>query len=154
MYFPQCGQAPVGQNRHVESVTIVCGSCGNPLTNALSQLDVIPEPRRAQPEDERFLPTIPGGSWARDPDPIGWRGQLPTSTLGRLVINPVDAIGVISSDDPMRNSGCCGHDGLDGPNLLCGGCRKEVATLRDDCWSLLELRFEPSAVQIGPPLSL
>lgn len=138
----------------MESVTIVCGSCGNPLTSALSQLDPIPEPRRAQPEDERFLPTIPEGAWARDPDPIGWRDQLPTSSLGCLVINPVDAIGVLSSDDPMRNSGCCGHDGLDGPNLLCCGCRKEVATLRDDCWSLLEVRFEPSAVQIGPPRSL
>lgn len=135
-------------------MTIVCGSCGNPLTHALSQLDVIPEPRRAQPEDERFQPTIPEGSWAIDPEPIAWQGQLPTSTLGSLVINPADAIGVLSSDDPTRNSGCCGHDGLDGPNLLCGGCRYEVATLRDDCWSLLEVRFEPSAVQIRPSHSL
>lgn len=138
----------------MESVTIVCGSCGNTLSRALSQLDVIPNPRRAQPEDERFLPTIPEGAWARDPEPIGWQGQLPTSTLGCLVINPADAIGLLSSDDPVRNSGCCGHDGLDGPNLLCRSCRNEVATLRDDCWSLLEVRFEPSAVQIGPSHSL
>jgi len=144
----------LGQNGGVESVIIVCGSCGHTLTIALRQLDVIPKPQRAQPEDERYLPTIPDGAWASDPDPIGWRDELPTSTLGCLVINPEDAIGVLSSDDPMRNSGFCGHDGLDGPNLLCGGCRSEVATLRDDCWTRLEVRFEPSAVAIGASRSL
>lgn len=129
---------------------MVCGSCGNTLTNALSQLDEMPSPTHAQPGDERYLPTIPIGAWATDPDPIGWRQGLPTSTLGCPVINPADAIGVLPSEDPLRNSGCCGHDGLDGPNLLCRGCRSEVATLRNDCWTVLEVRFEPAAVVIRP----
>ena len=61
--LPRCDRALLGQNRDVESVIIVCGSCGHTLTRALSQLDVIPEPRRARPEEERFLPTIPEGAW-------------------------------------------------------------------------------------------
>jgi hypothetical protein len=138
------------QNRDVESVIVVCGLCGNVLTNAVRQLDQMPAPTRAGHEDERYLPTIPVGAWAADPEPIGRRDGRPTSTLGCLVINPADAIGVLSSGDPRRNSGCCGHDGLDGPNLLCRGCRSEVATLRDDCWSEVEIRFEPAAVAIRP----
>lgn len=143
-------RALLGQNRDVRSVIMVCVSCGKTLTNALRQLEEMPRPTHAQPEDERYLPTIPLGAWASDPDPIGWRDGLPTSTPGCLVINPADAIGVLSSEDPLRNSGCCGHDGLDGPNLLCRGCSSEVATLRDDCWSVSEVRFEPAAVAIRP----
>lgn len=137
-----------GRITTVTLVIMVCGSCGNTLTNALSQLDEMPSPTHTQPGDERYLPTIPIGAWATDPDPIGWRQGLPTSTLGCPVINPADAIGVLPSEDPLRNSGCCGHDGLDGPNLLCRGCRSEVATLRNDCWTVLEVRFEPAAVVI------
>ncbi len=37
--------------------------------------------------------------------------------------------------DPAKLNGCCGLDGCDGPNLLCGNCGAEVATLRTDCWT-------------------
>jgi hypothetical protein len=127
------------------ATVITCTSCGVVLTRPLERLPAMPEPTQASPWDVGYLPTVREGAWAVDPDPVAWRGDVPTSTRGCFVVNPADAVGTMPSDDPTRNNGCCRHDGLDGPNLLCSGCRREVATLRDDCWSPVEVRFEPAA---------
>lgn len=129
---------------------ITCRSCRRPLTRPVRRAPELPTPVPASPEDTGHLPTVAVGAWAVDPGPVGWDGDVPTSTLGCLVTNPSDALPLVASPDPVRNSGCCGHDGLDGPNLLCPGCGREVATLRDDCWSRVEVRFEPGAVVVVP----
>jgi hypothetical protein len=94
-----------------------------------------------------FRPTMEPGTSARDPDPIqrDSSGRAITSE-GCPIVNADDLRALAPSPDPRRNSGCCGHDGLDGPNLLCPKCGQEVATLRDDCWSFVEVRLEPMAV--------
>ncbi len=97
-----------------------------------------------------YEPTLPVGTWAVDPGPVAWRQDGPISQPGLSRDQPRRRLELEPHPEPSRNSGCCGHDGLDGPNRLCPSCHAEVATLRDDCWSLVELRFEPSAVDAIP----
>lgn len=49
-------------------------------------------------------------------------------------INLADARHLRHTDDSRRLNGCCGLDGLDGPNLVCETCGEAVATERSDCW--------------------
>lgn len=127
-----------------------CKSCGQPLSNPLRQLSEMPVPQLAEPDGIRHLPTIPVGACAVDPNPAFWQDGIAATTTDCLVINPADSVGVVSTEDPHRNSGCCGHDGLGGPNLLCQGCQGEVATLLDDCWTAVEVRFEPDSATVEP----
>lgn len=94
-------------------------------------------------------PTMTPGTWAVDPKArlIASDGT-PSGTAGCFVLHPDDAVGLEPHPDGLRNSGCCGHDGLDGPNRRCASCHHEVATLCDDCWTTVEIRFEPSAVDV------
>jgi hypothetical protein len=43
------------------------------------------------------------------------------------------------------NSGCCGSDGMDGPNRACI-CGAFVATQWNDCWTQAEICFDPEVV--------
>jgi len=52
---------------------------------------------------------------------------------GRFVVNLADLVGTRPSPDGRRLSGCCGRDGLDGPNLVCVNGH-EVGTEKSDCW--------------------
>lgn len=139
----------------MESVVIACKACGERLTASVAQIDPIPAPRHIDddPDASGYQPTLPVGRWAIDPEPVsrlGERDGPPASTLGCLVINPFDALPLLPHPDRRRSSGCCGHDGLDGPNLLCPKCKAAVATLRDDCWTMVETRFEPEFVTLIP----
>jgi hypothetical protein len=136
----------------VKSV-VACTACGELLSAPLVQIDPIPAPQRLHydPDTYGYKPTVPVGRWAIDPEPVSRRGDIsgpPTNTLGCLVINPADALPLLPHSDGRRSGGCCGHDGLDGPNLLCPNCRVAVATLRDDCWTPVETRFEPHLVTL------
>ncbi len=53
---------------------------------------------------------------------------------GQWVINAKDNLSMQLTQDSKRLSGCCDVSGCDGPNLVCGACRTEVATARYDCW--------------------
>jgi hypothetical protein len=103
----------------------------------------LPEPYGPGNPDGRAVPV---GTWAVDPEPVGRIRGAATGSLGCLVTNPADGMDLEPHPDDLRNAGCCAHDGCDGPNRLCPSCHAEVATLRDDCWTPVELRFEPSAV--------
>jgi hypothetical protein len=66
---------------------------------------------------------------------------------GGIVINPADVLeGVLVSVG--QDSGCCGSDGLDGPNRACL-CSRIVGTARTDCWTSSEIHFLPGAVRLG-----
>jgi len=132
----------------VGTVVVVCQGCGAPLTGSLMELSALPV--LEQHEDGiGFEPTIPRGRLAVDPEPVArCEDGTPTSALGCLVVNPQDVLALEEHPDSLRNSGCCGHDGLEGPNRLCPRCGSEVATLRDDCWTPVDLRFEPQAVAL------
>ncbi|MFN7128826.1 MAG: hypothetical protein ACK4OJ_07145 [Brevundimonas sp.] len=61
-----------------------------------------------------------------------------------VIANPDDIVG-----DSLRSTGsdngCCGSDGLDGPNRACI-CGEVVATERSDCWTAAEVAFLIQAV--------
>jgi hypothetical protein len=50
---------------------------------------------------------------------------------GQVIVNLRDLIG--TKHHPTRLNGCCGLDGLDGPNLLCANGH-EIGTEKSDCW--------------------
>lgn len=105
----------------------------------------MPVPQSSASETDEA--TVPTAHFAVDPNPVAVGADgTPLSTLNCIVINPRDGRDMEPHPDPWRNNGCCARAGLDGPNLRCPNCHAEVATVRDDCWSVVELRFEPAAV--------
>jgi len=128
---------------------IACLACGAVLSRPARQLSELPEREYVDEDQVSMRPTLVAGTWAIDPAPrfIASDGRA-ASTEGCLVMHPDDATGLEPHPDPRRNSGCCGHDGLDGPNRRCASCHNDVATLSDDCWTAVELRFEPASVQV------
>lgn len=61
-----------------------------------------------------------------------------------IIANPLDIIeGRLKSTG--FDNGCCGSDGLDGPNRACV-CGSVVATERNDCWTPAEVAFIASSV--------
>jgi hypothetical protein len=55
------------------------------------------------------------------------------STLGNVLVNLADLVGTNCHPDARRLAGCCGLDGLDGPNLVCANGH-EIGTEKSDCW--------------------
>ena len=52
---------------------------------------------------------------------------------GDVVVNLADLVGTKHHQDYRRRNGCCGLDGMDGPNLVCPNGH-EVGTEKSDCW--------------------
>lgn len=130
---------------------IACRACGAVLTLPARQLNALPEPQYADADQVSMRPTLEPATWAVDPVPrLVASDGTSASTAGCLVVHPGDTIGLEPHPDRVRSSGCCGHDGLDGPNRRCASCHNDVATLSDDCWTTVELRFEPAAVEVLP----
>jgi len=159
-----CGRTGRGRSRHSSGRTpspmgdtgemalmIRCRDCGGTLTPALTPLDEMPAPIQLE-DGVGYEPTVPTGYMAVDPDPVSnyqHGGAAERGTSGCIVVNPADARLLVGHPDLRRSNGCCGHDGLDGPNRTCPSCGAEVATLRDDCWSRVEVRFEPHRVHLS-----
>lgn len=71
-------------------------------------------------------PAIPEGFFARI-NSDDWAAS------GTVVVNLHDLVGTNHHPDFRRRNGCCGLDGLDGPNLVCPNGH-EVGTEKSDCW--------------------
>lgn len=124
-----------------------CVVCNRALTRPMAQLPTLPVPK--QLDEFSYEPTLSVGTWALDSEPrLRTVDGEPASTPGCLVTNPQDAPDLPRHPEARRNGGCCGHDGCDGPNRIYPGCGAAVATLSNDCWTLVELRFEPDAVRV------
>lgn len=67
---------------------------------------------------------------------------------GVFILTPDDVSGVVRHPDRGRRNGCCGLDGLDGPNLVRSACGAEVATQQSDCWSQQLIALIPDAVTV------
>lgn len=129
--------------------TVVCRRCGNPLTGALTPGTADDLTRDAQDRE----PTVAAGLLVRDPAPVTvWVsvGRAPATEredapAGCLVVHPDTTRGL----RPARpDNGCCGSDGCDGPNRACTGCGARIGIARTDCWTALEMRFFPDAVDL------
>ena len=70
--------------------------------------------------------------------------------VGGYVVNVDDVVNTRLTEDSKRLNGCCGLDGLDGPNLLCERCGAEVAVKKTDCWMPHCIIFEPDATKMVP----
>lgn len=124
------------------AVRFACAGCGQALTGVLRAVD-LPVPTGERSWDAP-TPLLAAGTFAVDTDADTTDGAGRT-TPGPVVLHPDDLRGVVPHPDRGRSSGCCGHDGLDGPDRVCGGCGTEVATLRDDCWvGWSTVRLEPA----------
>lgn len=122
------------------AVRFACRGCGLALTGVLREVD-LPVPTGERSWDSP-TPLLAAGTYALDADTGDGQTVAPV-----VVLHPDDLSGVVPHPDRGRSSGCCGHDGLDGPNRVCGGCGTEVATLRDDCWvGWSSVRLEPAGV--------
>jgi len=56
-----------------------------------------------------------------------------TDSDGCPLVNLDDLCGTSHHPDVSRHNGCCGRDGLDGPNLVCA-MGHEIGTEKSDCW--------------------
>jgi len=66
---------------------------------------------------------------------------------GAYIAHIDDVIHTHLTADNRRLNGCCGLDGLDGPNLQCDGCGNYVAVKMTDCWESHCIVFEESATE-------
>lgn len=128
---------------------LACKTCGSSLTQdgqwgALADRDPNPgdeEPTVAMglfvPVDEQRNPV-----WIRDK---GW-GEVLVSPSGAIAVHPamIRPGALVPSG---VNGGCCGSDGLFGPNRSCT-CGKVVATEWSDCWTHAEVLFLSDATTV------
>ena len=92
---------------------------------------VITRPLKSLPNDQLICldegkPAIPEGFFAKI-NSDDW------AVSGTVVVNLHDLVGTNHQPDFRRRNGCCGLDGLDGPNLVCPSGH-EVGTEKSDCW--------------------
>lgn len=95
---------------------LACTHCGQRITALITEQDAPPADRDA-----------PGQAFMT-------KGTYVPSWNHGFVLHRDDVTGTDRHPDPHRLNGCCGLDGLDGPNLVCSGCRTEIGTEESDCW--------------------
>jgi hypothetical protein len=114
----------------------VCVRCGRRLTAAVAEVPLPPPAVEEESSTERFLPArMTAGTYAVN------------AQTGGFVFHPDDITGTDLHPDPRRRNGCCGLDGLDGPNLVCAGCGAEIATKQSDCWSQQQVTLPAAAAR-------
>jgi len=124
-----------------------CRQCHTVLTGGVQYTAWSPLPRIRGREHHSLGPsTVVAGGFSIDPEPFRFRDV----THETVVINPSDGARLQRHADSARLHGCCGLDGLDGPNLLCQGCEEEVGVEISDCWTEHDVRLIRSAVVAEP----
>ncbi|MFI7431616.1 hypothetical protein ACIBPB_32025 [Micromonospora sp. NPDC049836] len=134
-----------------------CVRCATVLTNDLDEVQFAALPDPVSPSDlqpgETCPAWVPSGKFAVDVDPFG-PPYVPSETeryvvsagpRNTVLIGPEDLLVRRLHADYGRRNGCCGLDGVDGPNLVCD-CGAEVATESSDCWTAQVVRLQPDAV--------
>lgn len=116
---------------------IVCVRCGKRLTAEIAETP-LPAPVTEETRGSRqFLPArMTSGTYAVGPEMNGF------------VLNPDDVKSTDLHPDLHRQAGCCGLDGLHGPNLICARCGAEVGTKESDCWTQQQVVMLPEAVKL------
>ncbi|MFF9178656.1 hypothetical protein [Streptomyces sp. NPDC014793] len=111
-----------------------CSACQQRISPDLREVPMPPPVTEGAPGHRFVPPLMPRGAYAVSPH------------TGVFVLNPADISKVARHPDRGRLNGCCGLDGLDGPNLVCDACGTEVATQQSDCWSQQLIALVPDAV--------
>jgi hypothetical protein len=89
-------------------VIVCCRACGRSLT---AELEEVASPRVQNETDGQDH--IPLGAFCVSD------GSFFTGSDGQIIVNVDVAEGLVKHSDAKRWTGCCGSDGLNGPNLLC-----------------------------------
>ena len=131
------------------SVEIICRSCGRHLTGPC-QWGI--EGNYDHTCVDR-MPAVPKGLLIRLSVEDAVDATLANGTVERKVYSEAGAVAA-NPEDIIKDgldragidNGCCGSDGIDGPNRACV-CGSMVATQWSDCWTQAEVRFLPQAVR-------
>jgi hypothetical protein len=105
-----------------EGVVFKCPICSIAFTRPLLPLSVDEQIRLEEGKD-----AVPEGRFGTS------SGDYWGALEGCVIVNINDLIGTKPHPDASRLNGCCGLDGLDGPNLVCENGH-EIATAMTDCW--------------------
>jgi hypothetical protein len=116
--------------------TFACRRCGTRLTAEVVRIPLPARITEEPPGGDAFLPPL-----------IPRAACTPAAERDEILLNPDDIVGIEPHPDLGRRNGCCGLDGLDGPNLICAGCGAEVATKQVDCWTQPLVTLLASAVR-------
>ncbi|MGC4811259.1 hypothetical protein ACLQ29_12120 [Micromonospora sp. DT228] len=135
-----------------------CLRCGTALTDDLHEVQFAELPDPVSPYElepgEACPAWVSAGRFAVDPHPFGppyvaidtdGRNLVSAGPRNTIMINPAGLLVRHLHPDRGRRNGCCGLDGTDGPNLVCG-CGAEIATESSDCWTPQVIRLQPHAV--------
>lgn len=137
-----------------DSAPVKCAGCGAALTVPLAG----GEAGLLQKDAQNRQPVVPQGFAVVDPALStyirivrgGPREEVERCPAKNLVVNPLDLIpdAVVVTG---RAVGCCGLDGMEGPNQACAACGQILGTAMTDCWTAAEVRFLPDAVTRESP---
>jgi hypothetical protein len=131
---------------------LFCNACGAQLTEPLTIVSD-KDPSIEAPRFEAGLTLAARGTAYASSEPIvRSRGDTPANLQfsPQHWIDPDDLTDRVSETRKRgRLNGCCGFDGLDGPNQVCR-CGAEVGTLQSDCWTPLVFIPEPEATSWRP----
>src|SRR5262245_47757162 len=116
---------------------ISCKKCGQRLSNDVA---IAADGVRSETDGSDYIPL--GLAYLED-------GDFWPKHRGSWCLNSRDATNLVRTSNPGRLNGCCDLDGLDGPNMVCTGCGKEVATAKLDCWMPHAVIFEPGYVNVA-----
>ena len=112
-----------------------CVACNVTLTVPLSELDA-----RSLLSNTDGVDYLPRGFYVVCDDDYYSLAQ------GQYLVNLKDLVNTKPHRDKRRRNGCCGLDGCDGVNTLCGNGH-EIGTERSDCWHAHAFAFERAAVR-------
>ncbi len=121
---------------------LMCEYCGCALTRPCAWGTTA----QYDPQAQDRQPAVPAGFLIRIAKGDGLSDQPFYLSSEAIAANPEDVVrdSVISSG---TDNGCCGSDGLDGPNRSCV-CGLVIGVEWSDCWTQAEVRFQPGAVAV------
>lgn len=128
-----------------------CRGCGAPLSGRI-EIPPVADPAEAGVSFEDGKPLTRAGVAFNSSQPMLWsadEGQTaPLHFAPQHWLHPLDVDASVEPvDNPCRLNGCCGLDGLNGPNMRCRNCKAEVGTRQNDCWTCDVFIPEPDATR-------
>lgn len=124
----------------MQAWTLTCRACGRELSVPLTAIEVSADPHVPVEDGGEVIPT--GCAWWAQPGFAELHAVRGGDLMCRRADLPVAVLGKASF-------GCCGPDGLDGPNLECP-CGVAFATEMGDCWQPHVVAVDPDRVERVP----
>lgn len=128
---------------------LICRGCSAELSGMLTILST-KDPAVTVPDHRDGEPFGPPGVAYKSWEPLAkaFEGPpVPLQFVPQFWLNPADVAGrVRDTTNRCRLNGCCGLDGMNGPNQQCA-CGAEVGTLQSDCWTAHIFVPEPDATE-------